>query len=297
MPPVPAAAEPARTTAPPEPTVDSTAPTTGTASSTPAPVPNETIVASFLKHVQTLLARKDPALALSVLTDALAYAPADKELRALAPRILEQAQARARQERSKALAKGASGRPKFKQADREMQRAAGFSRGRNATASAGAYLDAADLFASSATGPAAGGASRAEDDGPLTEAAAVAEPEAPPVAPPPKSDPPAARPKPSGSVEPVAQAYIAAVARGDRSGLLAVYPTAPADLLASLSKRRQGYTLRIMDSLTVRDSRGNPETVLTVESVAPSGATEGKPMRVVLSFEPAGDTWKVVGNR
>ena len=116
-PPGPAAAAPDIPTAPRETAVNPTA-TTGTASSAPAAVPNETIVANFLKHVQTLLAKKDPELALSVLTDALAYAPADKGLRAMGPKILEQAQTRARQERSKALAKGASGRPKFKQADR-----------------------------------------------------------------------------------------------------------------------------------------------------------------------------------
>ena len=47
----------------------------------------------------------------------------------------------------------------------------------------------------------------------------------------------------------------------------------------------------------MRDSRGWAEVVLTVESVTPSGATEGKPLRMVLNLEPAGDTWKVVGNR
>jgi hypothetical protein len=95
----------------------------------------------------------------------------------------------------------------------------------------------------------------------------------------------------------LAQAYIEAIARGDRAALLAVYPTAPADLLASLSKRRPGYTMRIIDTLSILDSRGNPELVLMVETVAPAGAAEGKPERVVLTFEPAGDTWKVVANR
>jgi hypothetical protein len=292
----PAAAAPDTPTAPREATVDPTA-TTGTASSTPAAAPNETIVANFLKHVQTLLAKKDPELALSVLTDALAYAPADKGLRAMGPKILEQAQTRARQERSKALAKGASGRPKFKQADRLMQQAGVFSRERNTTASAGAYLEAAGLFASSATAPATGAASRAADEPPVTEAAPVAESEPPPVVAPVKSDPPPVRPNPTASVEPVAQAYITAIARGDRAALLAVFPTAPPELLASLSKRRPGYTLRIVNTRTIRDSRGNPEAVLTVETVAPSGATEGQALRMVLSFEPAGDSWKVVGSR
>ena len=107
--PGPAAAEPATSTAPPETAAEPPAATAGAASSTTAPVPNETIVANFLKHVQTLLAKKEPELALSVLTDALAYAPADKGLRAMGPKILEQAQARARQERSKAVAKRSVG--------------------------------------------------------------------------------------------------------------------------------------------------------------------------------------------
>ena len=47
--------------------------------------PNETTVANFRKHVQTLLAKKDAERALSVLTEALAYAPADKGLRAIGP--------------------------------------------------------------------------------------------------------------------------------------------------------------------------------------------------------------------
>ncbi len=125
--PGPSAAEPATSTAPPDTAAEPPAATAGAASPTTVAVPNETIVANFLKHVQTLLAKKEPELALSVLTDALAYAPADKGLRAMGPKILEQAQATARQERSKALAKGASARPKFKQADRTMQSALALS--------------------------------------------------------------------------------------------------------------------------------------------------------------------------
>ena len=225
------------------------------------------------------------------------YAPADKGLRALSPKVLDQARATASQERSKALAKRASGGTKFKQAERTMASAQTLAKERKTEASARAYFDAADMFASAAAGATADGASRGEIDAPVTEAAPVTEPEPPPSAPPVKSDPPPVRPKPSGSAEPLAQAYIEAVARGDRAALLAVYPTAPADLLASLSKRRPGYTMRIIDTRSIRDSRGNPELVLIVETVAPSGAAEGKPERVVLNFEPAGDTWRVAANR
>jgi hypothetical protein len=295
--PGPAAAEPEPAPAPPGPAADPTAATTGTVSPTPASVPNETTVANFRNHVQTLLAKKDAEQALSVLTEALAYAPADKGLRALSPKVLDQARARASQERSKALAQRASGRTKFKQAERTMANAQTLARERKTEASARAYFDAADMFASAAAGPVAGGASRAEDNGPVTEAAPVAEPEPPPVAPPVKSDPPPVRPKPSAPVDPVAEAYVSALARGDRQALLAVYPSAPPDLLGTLRKRPPGYTLRITDTRVYGDSGGSAQVVLFVESVTPSGASEGKPIRIVLILEPAGDTWKVVGSR
>ena len=124
VPPGPAAAEPEPPPAPPGPAAEPPAATTGTVSPTPAAVPNETTVANFRNHVQTLLAKKDAEQALSVLTEALAYAPADKGLRALSPKVLDQARARASQERTKALAQRVSGRPKFKEAERTMQQCA-----------------------------------------------------------------------------------------------------------------------------------------------------------------------------
>ena len=99
-----------------------------------------------------------------MLTDGLDHAPADKGLQALGLKILDQAKAAAAQERSKAVAQRASGRPKFKEAERTMQHALALSRERKTTASARAYFEAADLFASSAPRPAASGASRGEDD-------------------------------------------------------------------------------------------------------------------------------------
>ena len=293
-PPGPAAAEPEPPAAPPVPAADPTAATTGTVAPAPAAVPNETTVANFRSHVQTLLAKKDAERALSVLTEALAYAPADKGLRALSPKVLDQARDRASQERSKAVAQRASGRTKFKQAERTLQRAQTLAKERKTEASARAYFDAADLFASAAAGAAAGGGpARAEEEVTVPEAVAVAEPEPPPA----RSAPPPARAKPSGPPDPVTEAYVAALSRGDRAALLAVYPTAPPALLATLSQRRPGYTMRIINTRVFGDSRGGAEVVLTVEYVAPSGAAEGKPLRIVLNLEPAGDTWKIVSNR
>jgi hypothetical protein len=95
-------------------------------------------------------------------------------------------------------------------------------------------------------------------------------------------------------VDLVAQAYVTAISRGDRAALLAVYPTAPAELL--LGKRPAGATLRLIFLLDVRDARGWSEVVLTVAWIAHDG-TEGKPERIVLNLEPSGDSWKIVANR
>ncbi len=299
--PGPSAAEPATSTAPPDTAAEPPAATAGAASPTTVTVPNETIVANFLRHVQTLLAKKEPELALSVLTDALAYAPADKGLRAMGPKILEQAQARARQERSKALAKGASARPKFKQADRTMQSALALSRDRKTEASARAYFDAADLFAASAPGTAASGAARGNEDVDVPEAAAVAEPEPPPVVPPAKTEPPpAARLKPTlAMLDPVIDGYASAMSRGDRGALLQVYPNPPADVLAALAKRPRGYNMRIDNRFMISDSRGRPEVVLSVvhESITASGAKEEKPQRGVLTLDFVGGSWQIVASR
>ena len=293
--PGPAASEPETSTPPPETATAPPAATTGPAPSTPAVMPNETTTATFRKRVQSLLAKKDAEEALSVLTDGLDHAPADKGLQALGLKILDQAKAAAAQERSKAVAQRAARRPKFKEADRTMQHALALSRERKTTASARAYFEAADLFASSAPRPAASGASRGEDDVPVSEAAPVTEPEPPPVAPPAKSDPPPVRPKPSGSVDPVTEAYVSALARGDRQALLAVYPSAPPELLGTLRKRPAGY--RITDTRVYGDAGDSAQVVLFVEWVTPSGASEGKPQRIVLILEPVGNTWKVVGSR
>ena len=111
-------------------------------------------------------------------------------------------------------------------------------------------FEAADLFASSATGAAAGRAARGEDD--------VRGRGSRPQSPSPSLLPwlrqrnpirtiPASRPPP---VDPVVQAYVSAIARGDRAALLAVYPAAPAELLATLGKRPAGSTLRLITSVS-----------------------------------------------
>jgi tetratricopeptide (TPR) repeat protein len=293
--PGPAAAEPATPTAgAAEPAADPPAATTGMV---PTPtVPDETAVANFRRHVQTLLVKKDTERAVSVLSEALAYAPADKGLRALAPQVLEQARARAARERSRALARRASGQPTFKQAERAMQRAQALARERKTEASAQVYLDAADLFAGSAASVAA---SRGDEEVAVAEAAPT-EPEAPAAPPPPKFEAPPARPRPTLAViDPVIDGFASAMSRGDRGALLAVYPNPPAELLAALAKRPRGYNMRIDDRFMISDSRGRPEVRLSVvhESISASGAREEKPDRMVVTLDYVEKTWRIVGHR
>jgi hypothetical protein len=290
----PAAVEPAKPTAAPEPPAEPPAATTGMGTPTPS-VPDETAVANFREHVQTLLVKKDTDRALSVLSDALAYAPADQGLRALAPKVLDQARTAATQERSRALARRASAQPKFKEAEQTMQRAQRLARERKTEASAEAYLDAADLFA----GAAAGAASRGDEDVAVPEAAQP-EPEAPAGPPPPKFEPPPARPKPTlAMVDPVIDAFASAMSRGDRGALHAVYPKPPAEVLAALVKRPRGYNMRIDDRFMISDSRGRPEIVLSVvhESISASGAREERPQRLIVTLDYVEKAWQIVASR
>jgi hypothetical protein len=289
-----AAVEPAKPTAAAEPPAEPPAATTGTETLTPS-VPDETAVANFRNHVQTLLVKKDTDRALSVLSEALAYAPADKGLRALAPKVLDQARTTATQERSRALARRASAQPKFKEAEQTMQRAQRLASQRKTEESAEAYLDAADLFA----GSAAAAAARGDQEAAVPEAAQP-EPQTLAGPPPPKLEPPPARPKPTlAMVDPVIDAFASAMSRGDRAALLAVYPTAPADLLAALGKRPRGYNMRIDDRFMISDSRGRPEVRLSVvlESISTSGAREEKNDRIVLTLDYVEKTWQIVGSR
>jgi CHAT domain len=292
------AATPEVPEAAPEPTSAPPAATTGTLATRPGP-PDDKTIADYRNRIQALLQKKDSEQAVSVLTNALAYAPRDKGLRAIGARVVEDAQDRAGRERSRAVAFGASGLAAFKLADRAAQRARSLSREGKSAEAGRAYLDAADLFASAATesakrqGP--GRPSRVDDD-PVREAEAVPAPEPPPTAPTAKSDLPAVGAKPSlPPVDPVIDAYAAAIVKGDRAAVLAVYPGAPADLLASLGKRVPGYSMRIANRRIIRDDRGRPEVDLTL--VHESSASGAREERLVLTLELVGESWKVVGIR
>ena len=236
---------------PPETATAPPAAPTETAPSTPAVTPNETTTAAFRTRVQSLLAKKEAEEALSALTDGLDHAPADRALQALGAKILDQAKAAATQARSKAVAQRATRQPKFKEAERTMQHASRCPANVRPRHRPARISRPPILFTSAAPRPAASGPSRGEADVPITEAAPVTEPEPPPGAPPVKSDPPPVRPKPSGSAEPVAEAYVSALARGDRQAVLAVYPGAPPELLGTLRKRPAAY--RITDTRVYRD--------------------------------------------
>lgn len=241
--------------------------------------------------MQTLLAKKDLERALAALKEGLAYSPADKALMAMAAVALEQAETRAADERKKAVARGASAQVKFRQADRTVQNARQLSRGRKPADSASAYLEAANLFATTAP---AFGAGRGAAEAPADEPSAAADPDPPPA---PAKQPEPVRSVPKAPVDPVVELFVSALSRGDRAAVLAVYPSAPADVLSILGKRSQGSTVRPTDIRSVRDSRGWPEAVVTIETVSASGAREGQLQQLVLGFEPAGETWKVNSSR
>jgi hypothetical protein len=205
---------------------------------------------------------------------------------AIGPSAVDQAKARASQERSKAVARGASRLATFRQGDRAAQRARALSGKGDTIGSSRAYLEAANLFA---------GAAAEVDPAPEPEARTeLVGPAARPVA---ANSPPIRATAPSAAtVDPVVDAYVAAIARGDRAAVLAVYPTASPDLLATLGKRPPGYTVRVANSLTVSDSRGRPEVMLTLvhESGSPSGS---RTERLILTLEPSGGSWKVAASR
>jgi hypothetical protein len=286
--------------APAEPPPAPPRPASGTVPVKPA-VPDGATVAGYRARIEGLLAKGDPREALATLTDALAYAPGDRGLRAIGVKVADQARDKAGQERSKAVAQRASGLPKFREGDRTVQRGGLLSRNGNSAASARAYLDAASLFASSAADAAkrraGGGSAGGDQDDTAPETAPAPGPAA--AAPPPKTEPPVTRAEPSGSVDTVLDAYVAAIARGDRAALLAVYPTAPADLLATLGKRPGGSDVQIADRFIIRDSRGLREVKLTLvyQSNPPSGTRQDKTEKLVLILEPSGNSWKVIASR
>jgi hypothetical protein len=299
-PPATPATTPESAPAPAEPASGKAAPTAGTVPT----APDQKTVADFRNRIQASLVKKEPRQALATLTEALAYAPRDKGLRTIGARVVDQAQNQALQERSRALAQGASGLAKFKQGERAAQQAGTLSRKGDSAASARSYLEAADLFASAAAESAKRRRSprpttREDGEDPFPDVDPDPEPSTPP-APPAKSELPAVRAKASASsVYLLIDALTAAIDRGDRSAVLAVYPSAPPELLAALGKRAPGYSVRLADSLIVHDSRARPEVILTLAYASPStsGASQEKTQKVVLTLEPNGDSWKVTGSR
>ena len=133
----------------------------------------------------------------------------------------------ASQERTKALARRVSGRPKFKEAERTMQQAQTLARDRKTEASARAYFDAADLFASAAAGAAAVAALR----GPKKKRRFRQRPN-PSLLPRLRRRNPIRRPAhpkmTRAAVDPVIDGFASAMSRGDRGALLAAYPNPPA---------------------------------------------------------------------
>jgi hypothetical protein len=281
----------------PAPVVESAVAPPAATSGTSVPAadePNEAVLSDFRTRVQALLARRDLERALSVLNEGFAYASADKALIALAAVALEQAQTRAADERTKAVARGASAQVKFKEADRSLLQARQLSRERKVTDSAKAFLRAATLFATTTPAP---GAARSGAAAPAGAASPAVEPEPPPARAARREPEPSPPPAPKTAVDPVVEAFVSALSRGDRAAMLAVFPAAPADLLASLGKRPAGSMLRITDLRVVSDSRGYPGVVVTVESIAASGARDPRLQQLVLALEPRGDSWKVVSSR
>jgi hypothetical protein len=294
---------PAREAAPPsaDPTPAPPAPTTGTATVKP-PVPDEKIVADHRSRIQAELAKKDPEQALARLSDALAYAPRDKGLRAIGSRVVDQAEGRASQERSKAVAQGASRLAKFRQGDRAAQRARALSVKGDSIGSSRAYLEAANFFAragaESATSRDGGASSRANDEDSAPAPESVTEPATPLASATAKSEPPAVRSKPPAPplADPFVDAYAAALTRGDRRALLAVFPGAPPEVLGQLSKRVPGYTLRsqVERQITESDRRILVSCVFIHEVTSSAGTKEIGRERHSLEFERTGDSLTLI---
>jgi CHAT domain-containing protein len=284
-----------------DPTPAPPAPTTGTGT-VKAGVPDEKIVADYRRRIQAELAKKDPELALARLSDALAYAPRDKGLRAIGPRVVDQAKGRASQERSTAVAQGASRLAKFRQGDRAAQRARALSVKGDSIGSSRAYLEAANFFAGAGVESSkrrdGDASSRANDEDPAPAPEPVTEPATPPAPATAKSEPPAVRPKPSATLlaDPFVDAYAAALTRGDRGALLAVFPGAPADVLGRLSKRVPGYNLRtqIERQVTESDRRILVSCVFIHEVTSSAGTRETGRERHSLEFERNGDSLTLI---
>jgi tetratricopeptide (TPR) repeat protein len=297
--PDPPAATPETHAVPAAPTPAPPAPTSRTAPPKPGG-PDETTVAGYRDRIQGLLAKGDPREALATLSDGLAYAPRDRGLRAIGVKVTDQAQGKAGQERSKAAAQGASGLAKFKQGDRTAQRARSLSHQGDVIGASRAYLEAANLFATAGAESAkkrGGPSSRANGDDPAPDPEPVTQPETPAAAPAAKTDPPPVRRKPSVlRADPFVDAYAAALTRGDRAALLAVFPAAPPEVLGRLGKRVPGYSLRTeVERQVGEDDRRILVWCTFIHEVASSAGTkETGRERHYLEFERNGDSLTLI---
>jgi hypothetical protein len=216
--------------------------------------------------------------------------------------VVDQAKGRASQERSKAVAQGASRLAKFTQGDRAAQRARALSVKGDSIGSARAYLEAANFFASAGVESSkrrdGDASSRGNDEDPAPPPEPVAEPATPPAPATAKSEPAVVRPKPSATLlaDPFVDAYAAALTRGDRGALLAVFPGAPAEVLARLSKRGPGYKLRtqIERQVTESDRRILVSCLFIHEVTSSAGTKETGRERHSLEFERNGDSLTLV---
>jgi hypothetical protein len=266
---------------------------------------NERLLAEARNRVRALLAKRETEQALSAWTAALAYAPRDAGLRAVGVKVVEQARGRAGTERLRALKQGAAGLAKFKQAESLAERAGSLSRGGDAAAAARDYLDAAYLFASCVTGAPAVAARPVlrpfEGPAPVAETSSSSSTEPGPAVIPAIAEPPPPRPAPRRpSVDPAIEAYVAAMSRGDRAALLAVYPTAPETVLSALGKRSLpagDYTMRIEISRTAffdEATRALVSVTVFHEFRNPSRVKE-RPENQTFELERKGDSWMLVG--
>jgi propanediol dehydratase small subunit len=96
--------------------------------------------------------------------------------------------------------------------------------------------------------------------------------------------------------DPFVDAYAAALTRGDRRALLAVFPGAPPEVLGQLSKRVPGYTLRsqVERQITESDRRILVSCVFIHEVTSSAGTRETGRERHSLEFERNGDSLTLI---
>jgi hypothetical protein len=99
----------------------------------------------------------------------------------------------------------------------------------------------------------------------------------------------------------VIEAYAAAITRGDRAALLAVYPAAPKEILGALGQKSPGidsYRMRIDIVRTAYDPTPRTHVSVTVvhEFTTRSGPRENEEKQT-LELERKGESWVLVDIR